>query len=154
LLVLDREPANERARQNLTLCREKIREARKPSPALLQAIVLHMEGKIGEAIAELERALGGGEKQLDALSALGHLDYESARFAAAAGVYGRVLEREPKHRSCHYNLAVCLEKLGEYGEALREFETAAEINPARAEIKIGAGVSLLRLGRFADAVAA
>jgi tetratricopeptide (TPR) repeat protein len=76
------------------------------------------------------------------------------RFDAAARAYRKVLEREPLHRTCHYNLAVCLEKTGDYSGALRSFEKAFEIDSRRAEFGVGVGVCLLHLRRFADAALA
>jgi len=40
-------------------------------------------------------------------------------FEPAADAYRQVLQLEPQHKTCHYNLAVCLEKTGRYKEALK-----------------------------------
>ena len=155
--VLQREPDNQTCKHNLAFCLEKLTEAKKPlkaAPSLVKAIVLHMEGKIEEAIKELERGVKGGEKTLDVYAGLGHLQFEAGRFDAAADAYREVLGREPLHKTCHYNLAVCLEKTGRYKEALASFEKGFEINSGRIEIGIGVGVSLLHLRRFAEAATA
>jgi tetratricopeptide (TPR) repeat protein len=155
--VLQRDPQNQTSAHNLALCVEKLNAPKKPpppSPNLLKAIVLHMEKKIEEAIRELQRAVKSGEQPVDVYAALGHLQFEAGRFDSAAAAYSQVLQREPLHKSCHYNLAVCLEKLGRHKEALAAFQKAFEIDPQRIEIGIGVGVSLLHLRRFADALAA
>ena len=155
--VLKRDPDNQTCQNNLALCLEKLNAPKKPpkpSPSLVKAILLHMEGKIEEAIKELQRGVNAGEKTLDVYAGLGHLQFEAGRFDAAAEAYRTVLEREPLHKTCHYNLAVCLEKTGRYKEALASFEKAFEINPQRIEIGLGVGVSLLHLRRFAEAGAA
>ena len=95
-----------------------------------------------------------GEKTADVYAALGHLQFETGRFDNAAEAYAQVVEREPLHRTCHYNLAVCQEKLGRHKEALASFEKAFEINPKRVEFGIGIGVALLHLRRYAEAAAA
>jgi tetratricopeptide (TPR) repeat protein len=152
--VLQREPDNQTCKHNLALCLEKLNAPKKPpkpAPSLVKAIVLHMEGKIEEAIKELQRGVKAGEQTLDVYAGLGHLQFESGRFDAAADAYRTVLEREPLHKTCHYNLAVCLEKTGRHKEALASFEKAFEINSQRVEISIGVGVALLQLRRFAEA---
>src|SRR5439155_10784766 len=107
--VLHREPANATSIHNLEICEEKIEQSKKPSPALVKAIVLHVEKKTAEAIEELERAIRSGAAALDVIAALGHLQFEVGRFDAAAEAYHQALAREPRHKTCHYNLAVCLE---------------------------------------------
>jgi tetratricopeptide (TPR) repeat protein len=152
--VMQREPDNQTCKHNLALCLEKLNAPKKPpkpAPSVVKAIVLHMEGKIEEAIKELQRGVKAGENTLDVYAGLGHLQFEAGRFDAAAEAYRTVLEREPLHKTCHYNLAVCLEKTGLHKEALASFEKAFEINPKRLEIGIGVGVSLLHLRRFAEA---
>jgi tetratricopeptide (TPR) repeat protein len=152
--VLQREPDNQTCKNNLALCLEKLNAPKKPpkpSPSLVKAIVLHMEGKIEEAIKELQRGVKAGEKTADVYAGLGHLQFEAGRFDAAADAYREVLERAPLHKTCHYNLAVCLEKIGRYKEALASFEKAFEINSQRVEMGLGVGVSLLHLRRFAEA---
>ena len=155
--VLKGDPQNDSAKQHHALCLERAAEAKKPpkpSPSLIKATALHAEGKLEEAIKELQRAMKSGEPPLDVCAALGHLQFEAGRFDAAAEAYREVLKREPLHRTGHYNLAVCLEKTGRHKEALGSFRKALEIDPQRLETGIGEGVSLLHLKRFAEAVTA
>src|SRR5438094_3781529 len=135
--VLKSDPENEPAKQHHALCVEKASEAKKPpkpSPSLVKAIALHTEGKLEEAIKELQRGMKGGEPPLDVYAALGHLQFEAGRFDAAAEAYREVLKRQPLHESCHYNLAVCLEKTGRHKEAFPSFQKALEIDSRRVEI--------------------
>ena len=155
--VLKGDPSNDSAKQHLALCVERAAEAKKPpkpSPSLVKAIALHAEGKLEEAIKELQRAMKAGEPALDVCAGLGHLQFEAGRVDAAAEAYREVLKRDPLHGTGHYNLAVCLEKTGRHKEALESFRKALEIDPQRLEAGIGEGVSLLRLKRFAEAVTA
>jgi tetratricopeptide (TPR) repeat protein len=155
--VLKIDPQNETAKHHLALCVEKATEAKKPpkpSPSLVKAIAFHIEGKVEESIRELQRGMKSGEAPLDVVSALGHLQFEAGRFDAAADAYREVVKREPMHRTCHYNLAVCLEKTGRHKEALGSFRKALEIDPQRVETGIGEGVSLLYLKRYSEAVTA
>jgi len=155
--VLALEPAHDLSQQHLTVCEERIKEAKKPpppSPSVVKAIVLHMEKKLEEGIKELQKGIKAGDQSEDVYSALGHLQFEVGRFDAAAEAYAEVLKRDPLHKTCHYNLAVCLEKLGRHKDALASFQKAYEINSQRVEMGIGIGVSLLHLRRYADAVTA
>ena len=97
---------------------------------------------------------GVAQPPLDMYATLGHLQFELGRFDAAAEAYREVLKREPLHNTCHYNLAVCLEKTGRHKDALGSFLKAREIDPQRVEIGIGTGSALLYLKRFPEALAA
>jgi tetratricopeptide (TPR) repeat protein len=156
--VLKHDPENEVHKQHLAVCIEKSNEAKKapkPSPGVIKAVALHAEGKLEEAIKELQRGMKGvAQPPLDMYATLGHLQFELGRFDAAAEAYREVLKREPLHNTCHYNLAVCLEKTGRHKDALGSFLKAREIDPQRVEIGIGTGVSLLYLKRFPEALAA
>jgi len=51
--LLVKDPTNKAGQQNLAICAERQKETKKapkPSPALVKAIVLHMEKKFDEAI--------------------------------------------------------------------------------------------------------
>lgn len=152
--VLKRNSGNETASVNLAACEARLKELKKPPKppqCLVKAIVLHMEGKIEEAVKELQRGVKAGDKTADVYAALGHLQFETGRFDSAAESYAQVVEREPLHRTCHYNLAVCLEKMGRHKDALASFEKAYEINSTRVEFGIGMGVALLHLRRYPEA---
>jgi len=152
--VLKCEPENEASKRNLALCVEKVNEAKKPPkppPSLLKAIALHKEGKTEEAGKELQRGIKSGEPPVELYTAVGHLQFEGGRFDLAAEAYREALKLQPEHKTCHYNLAVCLEKTGRYKDALGSYQKAFEIAPQRIEAGIGAGVTLLHLKRFAEA---
>jgi len=152
--VLKCEPENEASKRNLALCVEKVNEAKKPPkppPSLLKAIALHKEGKAEEAGKELQRGIKSGEPPVELYTAVGHLQFEGGRFDLAAEAYREALKLQPEHKTCHYNLAVCLEKTGRYKDALGSYRKAFEIAPQRIEAGIGAGVTLLHLKRFAEA---
>src|SRR6185369_9281258 len=76
---------------------------------LATAVTLATEGKLDEAVRELEAALERGENPLEVQSALGHLRFEQQKWSEAQGHYAKVAAREPKHQTAHYNLGLCLE---------------------------------------------
>src|SRR5438067_13264187 len=63
----------------------------------------------------------------------GRAQFERRRFEEAASSYSAALEAEPDHPSAHFDLAVCLEKLGQFKAAANAFRRAIENDPERWE---------------------
>ena len=105
------------------------------SGSLATAVALASEGKVDEAVRELEGALERGENAVEVHSGLGHLRFEQQNWSAAERHYAKVAELEPKHPTAHYNLGLCLERQSKFEEAAKEFEAA--LSP-RAETLAGA----------------
>jgi tetratricopeptide (TPR) repeat protein len=126
--VLKHDPLNDGAKQHLALCVERAAEAKKPpkpSPSLVKAIALHAEGKLEEAIKELQRAMKSGEPALDVCAGLGHLQFEAAgstRPPTRTAMYQarRCPKISPLQSGC------LLEKTGRHKEALGSFRKALE----------------------------
>ena len=57
----------------------------------------------------------------------GRAQFERGRFEEAASSYSAALEAEPDHPSAHFDLAVCLEKLGQFKAAANAFRRAAAV---------------------------
>src|SRR5258708_2066582 len=77
--------------------------------SLAKAIALATEGKLDDAIKELEAAAKRGESPVEVYAGLGHLRFEQQNWNEAANSYRKVAETDPKHRTAHYNLGLCLE---------------------------------------------
>src|SRR5215471_6220551 len=92
--------------------------------ALSVAVKLASEGKLDEAIRKLDEAARKGESPVEVQTALGHLRFEQQKWDEAARCYAKAIEAEPPHRTAHYNLGLCLERQGKFGEALKAFERA------------------------------
>ncbi len=122
------------------------------SSALVKAILLHLEGKIDQALAELNSGLLTGESPLEIKAALGNLLYEAGRFDDAARNYRDVLAQQPQHPGIHYRLAVCLHRLERLPEALAEFQQAAALSQTDWEARLAIGVILLEIGNPAEAL--
>ena len=114
---------------------------------LAAAVTLATEGKLDDAVRELEAALARGENPLEVQSALGHLRFEQQKWSEAQGHYAKVAAQEPKHPTAHYNLGLCLERQAKFEEAAKEFEAALAIDPKRWQAQAGRGLCLLRLQR-------
>jgi len=117
------------------------------SDALGKAIEFATAGRLDDAIRELEGAIRRGESSADLFSSLAHLYFEKKSWELAAASYRKVIGRESAHRTAHYNLGLCLERLGHLEEAVREFETAATIDAGSWQPQLGRGFCLLRLGK-------
>jgi len=115
--------------------------------ALGRAVSLHLEGKLKEALRELEQAEARGESSPELLSAKGHIQFELEQFEEASLSYGRLLEAEPRNIAATFNLAVCLEKTGKWAPAAEAFQKAWNADKTRHEALVGLGVCDLRLER-------
>ena len=65
------------------------------------AVLLASEGKLDEAIEQLEAAAQRGEQPVEVFTGLGHLRFEQKNWSEAARAYGKVADLEPKHRTAH-----------------------------------------------------
>jgi tetratricopeptide (TPR) repeat protein len=117
------------------------------SSGLATAVAFATEGKLDEAVRELEAALQRGENPSEVQSGLGHLRFEQQKWSEAQGHYAKVAEQEPKHQTAHYNLGLCLERRSKFEDAAKEFEAALAIDPKRWQAQVGRGLCLLRLNR-------
>ena len=80
-----------------------------------------------------------------ALIAEGRAHYDRLRFEEAAGSYSAAVAAEPNHPTAHFDLGVCLEKLGQWKAAANSFRRALEIDAGRSQALIGLGSCLLQL---------
>ena len=107
--------------------------------ALAKAISLATEGRLDDAIKELERAAENGEIPSRSIPRWDICASSSRIGATAAECYGKVAALEPKHRTAHYNLGLCLERQDKFDEAAQSFETALEIDPQRWQAQLATG---------------
>src|SRR5439155_1409923 len=83
---------------------------RKTSASLMRAIVLHLEGRIEEAIQEIKIGLQQGEPPAELYSAMGALQVELEHYDDAAATYREVLKIDPQNQAAAEHLALCVEK--------------------------------------------
>src|SRR5258708_3590764 len=72
---------------------------RRIPPSVVKAIVLHLEGRLEEAVEELRAGLRNGEPAADLYPAMGALQMELERFEDAAASYREALKCEPDNES-------------------------------------------------------
>ncbi|MGD0136357.1 MAG: hypothetical protein ABSE57_30315, partial [Bryobacteraceae bacterium] len=65
--------------------------------SLAKAVSLHMEGKLDEALAEINRVLETGEGTLEIYSAKAQIQFELEMYEEAAQSYAKLLSMHPKH---------------------------------------------------------
>src|SRR5262245_38402412 len=109
------------------------------SESMAKAASLYLAGKTAEALGELQAAKRNGSESPKLDSAVGHLHFEQGEFAAAAAAYRNVLGVEPNNSTAHYNLGICLDKLGAWEEAASEFQRSIDIDPRRTGSYVGLG---------------
>jgi tetratricopeptide (TPR) repeat protein len=146
------------------------------SPSVVQAIVLHLEGDLDGAIAELEAGLKAGEPPVELYTAMGALQLELERFEDAANSYREVLKREPASGAAKRNLDACLERLNatrkpprppqplvkaivlhmerKIEEAIKELQGAVKSGEDSIEVLAALGHLQFEAGRFDAAAAA
>src|SRR5712672_2401375 len=117
------------------------------SQLFARAVSLHLDGRVDEALVELERALRGGEKRAEIYSAISYIHYERKQFEEATAAYRRLLELEPDHPNGCCNLALCLQATEQWKEAAQFFERSLAANPSRKEAYLGLGACQLHMGQ-------
>src|SRR3982751_4469771 len=110
------------------------------SAEVVKAVALHLAGKTDEALAELKRGLEKNLQPAEVHSAMGQMLFEKRRFQEAADSYAKLVGVEPSHKTGHYNLGVCLERLGKLQEAAQAFQRALEIDGARSQARLGLAI--------------
>ena len=115
------------------------------SPALVRAVSLHMEGRTAQAITELTAAIDGGDRHPDVYLMLGQFQAEAQQWEAAADVYRRLAEVDPKHPLGAFNLGVCQLRQGDWSACEASFRQATSLQPSRTEAHLGLAIASLQL---------
>lgn len=120
---------------------------------ILQARETVAGGDVKAGLVHLERALelkpDSVETHYGLGAALVHLDRPREALPHFQKVVGTGSDLESRS---HTQLGQILGRMGRRDEALVHFETAALLNPDRAEVRYNLGVSLFRHGRLDDAL--
>jgi len=111
--------------------------------SLAKVVTLAGEGKLDDAVRELEAAAKRGDNPLEVSLALGHLRFEQQNWVEAARCYASAAELDPKHRTAFYNLGLVLERQGEFDDASQAFTEALAIDAKRWQAHLGRGLSRL-----------
>jgi protein O-GlcNAc transferase len=105
-------------------------------------------------IAEIESQSKTGAEKAKKYDDLGTYLRGERRLAEAADMCRRAVAADPGGADYYFNLALCLEALGEMQEALSNYQIGFEIEPAHAEAYAGLGNLLRNLNMLDGAIQA
>jgi len=114
---------------------------------------LLQNGKLGEAIAQLQRAL-----QIYPDYAVGHYNlgvalFREGKFDDALAQFQKAVEINPNYAEAHTNLGLALVQKGQRGAAIEQYQMALKINPIFALAHANLGVAFFQNGQLDDAIA-
>ncbi len=115
------------------------------------AIVLSMQGKSREAVAELETACRLEPKEADYEYSLGLAWAEVSDLTNAAVAMQKATVIDPRHPRAWYNLGLIYQSLGQATAALDTLQRAETVSPNDPEIPYARATILVRLGRLDQA---
>lgn len=119
-----------------------------------RAAALVQEGKLEEAVSELEEALRANPGYVDALVNMGGTMAELGRYDEAIARYQDVLKHRPERADIRLRLGSLLIQTGKSGEAVKELEEVAKANPTSAVAQFELGRALIEEKRVEEGIAA
>ena len=138
---------------------EHCRRALELSPGLGQAHnnlgnVYKVMGRFDDALSSYRRAIGVNPSLAIPWNNIGRVEQQLGRFEAAGAAYEQALKLEPGAARIHANLASLLSEQDRHALAVERYRLALSCEPDHAESYHGMAVSLVFLGRRAEAWAA
>src|SRR6266852_2671335 len=107
-----------RSKSDAKGAQNEVRKPVKATPSAFgKAVSLHLDGKLPEALVELNAAIEKGEESPEMLSAKAHIHFELEHYDDAVRTYEKLLLVSPKHSAANFNVAICYEKLSRWAEA-------------------------------------
>jgi len=119
-----------------------------------KAVVLHEQGRLGEAEACYRAALADNPACHEALHGLGLVMHQRGRHDLAAALTGSAVELCPGRADYRYHLAEVLRCAGRYGDAVVHYREAIRREPGEADYYFGLGNALAARGENAQAIRA
>ncbi len=137
------------------VCRQLLQaQPNLPEAEHLAGLIDHQNGKLGEAIEHLQRAIKLAPQVALFHANLGEMLRLAGRPKLAAAEARRALEIEPRMPMALSNLGVALYELKDYEEAARAQRDAIAADPNFAEAHSNLGNALHALRRFGEGIAA
>ena len=116
------------------------------------ALGLHQKGMLPQAEALYHDLLVRNPKHFEALHLLGLIRYKQGKLEEAEKLIKLALAIDAKFANAHYNLALCLDELRKFEEAIKHYERAGVLGFDKAQIENAIGGMLVVLGRPAEAL--
>ena len=113
----------------------------------------HDQGRMDEAIAQLEKALEINPDDAEFHYNLGNAFLQQGHVDEAIARYQKALEINPNYAEAHNNLGDAFRQQGRMEEAIARYQKALEIKPDYAEVHNNLGVVFARQGRNEEATA-
>jgi predicted O-linked N-acetylglucosamine transferase (SPINDLY family) len=118
----------------------------------MEALGLHQQGQLQEALAGYQEVLQAVPNQFDALHLSGVIAAQGKDFLKAIVLISRALAVFPASAEAHNNRGVAHKDLHRYAEALKDFEAAVALSPDYIDALNNRGVAQLALRRLDDAL--
>jgi glycosyltransferase involved in cell wall biosynthesis/predicted TPR repeat methyltransferase len=116
-------------------------------------VVLHRNGKFGEACSSFEKAVGLAPENAEYRVAHGESLRAAHRFVEAEKAYRSALKIRPDASEAYSGLGITLFRQGAIIDAQKAFETALELNPRDSQSLTNLGVICVQEGTVDDAIA-
>ncbi len=116
-------------------------------------VILQARGKLDEAAASYQRALGVNPRYAQALIGFGNLLQVQGKPEEALSCYRRALEAEPDRSEAHNNLGNLLHALGRHAEAVESYRRALALRPGDPDVHANLGAAFHEGGRREEALA-
>jgi arylsulfatase A-like enzyme/Tfp pilus assembly protein PilF len=91
-----------------------------------------VEGRVDEAIAQVQEALRADPEIVEGHMLEGNFQSKADRLEEAVRAYRRALALDPEHQGAVFSLALAYKKMGRLDEALAGFERAQQLDPRAA----------------------
>lgn len=119
------------------------------------ALVLARQGKLDEAVSEMEAALAIRRRHPDVLCNLGVIHQSRGDLEVASRYFAGALQADSAHVAARYNRGLCAALQGSYHAAIEDFSALARLAPDHPWALLQKGICWYRLGqtrRALDAV--
>ena len=130
------------------------RALRNVGDGLARAVMAHLKGDVGAALASLDSGLSGAAETAETVAGRAHLLAELERYEEAGAGYEKLLVLRPHYAEGHYQHGACLYHLGRFEDALPCFTKATELDPTHTDAHLVKGICLLHLKRPDEALEA
>jgi len=110
------------------------------------------EGKLAEAMLQLQAALKLMPNNPLALNDVGFILDQQGRYQEAVGRYEAALKANPNYAPAHYNLGGLLQRSGHLDEAIEQFQAAVRLTPEDPDAHNNLGTALAAKGQNDQAV--
>ena len=121
-------------------------------PLIGDIIVMHKQGRIGEAEAGYREVLQNNPAEPDALHYLGLVCLQTGRTEDGLNWISQSLSAKPDQVAALGNRAMGYMATGKLSQAQQDLENAAKLDPNSVGIKVNLAGLLLRMGKFRDAI--